>query len=689
MHPGDIGIGRLYYLTRDAVALADAVTGRVALFNPAAESLFGYSEMEARQLQLADLFAAPDKPKCATLFRDFVSGDHTVPGQTELPPLELLARRRDGAVVWVEADLSRLDEGPGRYYLLAVVRDITHRRQTEDLLRQAEARYRDIIENAVEGIYQTSPAGRLILANPALARICGYASPEDMLARLTNIERQVYVDPARRAEFVRLLEEFDAVSDFRSEIYRADGTTIWIGEHARGVRDGDGRLLYYEGTVQDISDRRRAETERANFIREQAARQAAERENRRFAFLAEAGGVLASSLDHEATLTSVARLAVASVADLCLIDIVEADGTLRRLAIAHADPAKDVLARGLQRTPPASNAVHPVNQVVRSGRPHLLKEVPDSLLQAIARDNEHLATLRALGAHSSIVVPLVAHGEIHGAISFLAGESGRVYGPDDLQLAEELARRAALAVENARLYREAQEAIALRNEFLSVAAHELKTPLTSLRGTAQLLLRRLTRGDDLAADALRPLMRRLDEQSGKLGRLIDQLLDTSRIEAGKLVLDCQAVDVVQLVAEMRRALLARDLPNPIHLNAPPAAQAWIDPLRFEQVLANLLDNALKFSQAGEPITIEIGQPDAENVHISVRDRGIGIPPEHRARVFERFHQAHAKDYGSGLGLGLYISRQIVDLHGGQIVADFPDDGGTIFTLTLPVRPPTA
>jgi signal transduction histidine kinase len=246
---------------------------------------------------------------------------------------------------------------------------------------------------------------------------------------------------------------------------------------------------------------------------------------------------------------------------------------------------------------------------------------------------------------------------------------------------EELARRFAVALENARLHAEAQRATQVRDEFLSIAAHELKTPVTSLRGYAQLLMRN---ADNPDPTMLVRALTTINVQSDKLVELTGKLLDVSRIDSGKLRLEPRPVDIAQLVREC--VVTARETTDlhTLKVHAPQSSIVWIDPLRFEQVLANLLTNAVKYSPNGGVIEVSLEPAGDTCIQLRVRDHGLGIPPDRRERLFDRMYQAHGDGYLSGLGLGLFISRQIVELHGGRIEAQFPPDGGTQMCVTLPV-----
>jgi signal transduction histidine kinase len=230
----------------------------------------------------------------------------------------------------------------------------------------------------------------------------------------------------------------------------------------------------------------------------------------------------------------------------------------------------------------------------------------------------------------------------------------------------------------------AEEALRVRDEFLAIAAHELRTPLTALSGQMQLLRRRLQRGGTLEPAQLAQALELMQGQSERLARLMGHLLDHTRLEAGKLALVQQGTDVVALVQQVVATARTWSAAHPISIVAPPSLDASVDALRLEQVLTNLLDNAVKYSPAGGPIEVVVARSGAETVEVAVRDRGLGIPVEKRAALFERFYQAHRADHRGGLGLGLYVSRQIVELHGGTIAAEFPAEGGTRFVVRLPL-----
>ncbi len=265
--------------------------------------------------------------------------------------------------------------------------------------------------------------------------------------------------------------------------------------------------------------------------------------------------------------------------------------------------------------------------------------------------------------------------------------------PAHLAVLRDITERKRAEAERAQLLREqlaraeAEQALRERDEFLAVASHELKTPLSTLSAVAQLLRRRLDRQGTLDPVDLRTALGKVDGQARRVARLVSHLLDISRLHADKLVLERQSIELCTLITEVVANCQATTTRHAITVRGPDRLNASVDPARFEEILTNLLDNAIKYSPDGGPIDVELSAtatPEAHTVQVSVRDRGLGIPIERRSRLFERFYQAHADGHFSGLGLGLFVSRRLVELHGGRIHAEFPDDGGTRFVVTLPM-----
>lgn len=457
------------------------------------------------------------------------------------------------------------------------------------------------------------------------------------------------------------------------------------------VKSADGFYYGRGWYFRDATERTRAEEERLRLLsKEQAAREAAEDAQRRAFFLAEASRVLAASLDWTATLERVAHLALPLFADWCVVDVVEEDRSLHRVAVAHVDPEKAALAHQLRtRFPPLHAGAAGVARVLRSGLGELHREVEAETLEALAQGPEHRALLEALGMGSLVIVPLTARGRRLGAISLVYGASGRRYGERDVALAEDLAIRAALAVDNARLYLRTQEAVRARDEFLSIASHELRTPITSLQLAAQGLLRLSKAGslEKVPPEFLATSLETAVRQSSRMAQLIDRLLDVSRLQAGRLDLQLEEVDLAQVAREILAQTAAEAARSgcQVTLTAPaPVLGRW-DRARLEQVVANLLSNAFKYG-ASQPVEVEVLQ-EGERARLAVKDGGIGIPPERQAKIFERFERAVSARHYSGLGLGLYIVRRVLEALGGSIRVLSQPGLGSTFVVDLPLAGP--
>jgi PAS domain S-box-containing protein len=445
---------------------------------------------------------------------------------------------------------------------------------------------------------------------------------------------------------------------------RADGEYRWLLASGAPLL-ASGAFGGYIGSCVDVTDRRRAE---------EASR-----------LLAEASRAMASSLDCETTLSAVARLAVPHIADWCAVDMLGTDGALQRLALVHADPDKVKLAREAERRYSVDmGARSGVPNVLRTGFPELVSEITDELLAETAPDPEHRRLLRSLGLKSYIIVPLIARGRTLGALTLMTAESGRRYGMGDLAFAENLAGRAALAVDNARLYREAQELNRMKDEFLATLSHEMRTPLNAIVGWAHLLRDRKL--DEATTErAIETINRNAKSQS----QLIADIFDVSRIVTGKLRLDLRPVElapIVELTVDtMRPTAEAKGVVLETHVeSASPTVSGDAD--RLQQVVWNLLANAIRFTPQGGLVSVKVARERA-HATIVVEDNGAGMPPELIPRIFERFLQGDSTTtrFHGGLGLGLAIVRHIVELHGGTVEASSPGPGlGSTFKVSLPV-----
>jgi signal transduction histidine kinase/DNA-binding response OmpR family regulator len=409
-------------------------------------------------------------------------------------------------------------------------------------------------------------------------------------------------------------------------------------------------------------------------------------------FLNEASTILASSLDFEQTLSAVAKLAVPRLGDWCGIEIVGEDGVARQLAVAHMDPGKLPLANELRERYPADPAApNGLPLVLRRGVTEFYPDITDEQIAASAVDADHLELLRRLQLRSVIIVPLVARERIFGALTLVAAESGRRYTADDVEVAESLARRAALAVDNARLYREAERARAdaeaanqAKSDFLATMSHELRTPLNAIAGYTELLEMEL-RGPITSEQ--REDLARIRRSQRHLLALVNDVLNFARLDSGYLEYDIAAIPAADALAGVE-ALIAPQLQAKglaYEVTLPPRTLTVVaDPEKLQQIIVNLLSNAVKFTPRDGRITVAC-MAHATTVSISVRDTGRGIPPDKLEAIFEPFVQVERAltRETEGSGLGLAISRQLARAMNGELAVASEPGAGSTFTLTLP------
>jgi len=645
-------------------------------------------------------------------------------------------------------------------------------RELAELRRASDERYRQLADAMPQIVWTSDHAGNATYYN---RRWFEYTGMPEGGVDATAWSRVTHPDDlpavlARRELTLADGSVFEVEYRFRG----ADGSYRWHLGRAVPIRDGSGEIDFWIGTATDIDDRKRIE---------EAQR-----------FLLDAGAALSVSLDWRAGLQEAAKLAVARVADWCAVHLLEEDGSISTLAVEHADPAKLVFAKELQhRYPPDPEAERGAAEVIRSGDPQLVPDIPAGMLAAVARDEIHEQLLRQLGLRSFLCVPITARGRTLGAITFVTDESGRRLTRNDLRAAEELAARAATVIENARLYEEverraraaraletiadgvvlldaeervllwnaaaeamtglraadvlgrpAREALPgyaehvatvdvdgrpqtvpleiggrelwlsfsavrfeegtvyafrdlteeralerMRAEFVATVSHELRTPLAAIYGAAVTL----RRSDLVLAQEMRDrLLDVVADESDRLAQIVNDVLLASHLDSGQLQLRIETVDAARLTESVVDAARTH-LPETITLSLqapkrlPPVAA---DEQQLRQVLVNLVENAVKYSPDGGPIEVTLTRGE-RGVRWAVSDRGLGIPPAERRRVFEKFYRLDpnmTRGVG-GTGLGLYICRELVRHLDGRIWVEGNgdtngDDRGSTFFVEIPV-----
>ena len=549
------------------------------------------------------------------------------------------------------------------------------RKRSEMLVRQAEARerelaeieFRTIFELAAVGAAQIDPVSRRFLkTNPTFHQLTGYNQDESVFLTIDDItHRDDLVDS--REHFGELLEGRSSSQAVEKRFIRKNGSIAWVSVTGTVVRDGTGVPLRVLALYQDITDRKVTEAEQR--------------------FLAEASKTL-SALDYQTNLVNLANLLVPKLADWCGVDIVDDNDSIKRLAVAHVDPAKVQWAKDLHDSyPEQPSSPRGVSQVIRTGDAQLFVDIHDDLLVAAARDEQHLKMLREIGMLSAIIVPLENGGKVLGALTMVTAESGRKYGARDLAFALEVAKRAAMAIENARIYRESVTTNRLKDEFLATLSHELRTPMNSIVGWTDLL-----RNKEVGADEIDAAIEVIHRNAHAQVQLINDLLDVSRIITGKLHIVPRPVNLLSIVSNAVASVSFAAKAKAIRIQVSSDTDVDDipgDPDRLQQVVWNLLTNAIRFSAKDTSVTVTLRRVGS-NAEIQVTDKGEGIDADFLPHVFDRFRQQDSsmtRRHG-GLGLGLAIVRHIVDAHGGTVRAASPGCGlGATFTVKLPISTP--
>lgn len=701
-------------------------------------------------------------------------------------------RHKNGQWRYIEGSSSLIKDEEGKpKCILAVSRDITDRRRIEDELRASELRFRALTSHAPIGIFLTNAKGNYEFINERWSEITGLS-----LAQAKGQGWTKTLHPADKTRVIDTWQRAMAGGKEFSEEYRfkrPDGKVAWLAVNAIALKDTRRTIIGYLGTISDITQTKQTEDS--------------------LKFLTEASKVLSSSLDYQATLKSVAKLAVPHIADWCGIDLLDQEGKVQQVAVAHKDPKKVAWAKELRKNiPPDMSEPTGLPYVLRTGKTAFYPVITNDMITAAAKNKRHLAIIRQIGLTSVIIVALLSQKKPIGAITFVSAESKRPFTQADVHMAEQLASRASSAIENATLYervkherermnnlvanvpgvvweaygspdaanqqvdfvsnyvekmlgytveqwlstpnfwleithpedkeRAAKEAALVlqssangisrfrwidkrgkvhwveaqssviknergspvgvrgvamditermmleqrKDDFISIASHELKTPVTSIKVFTQILQRVLAnQGDSTTLQYLS----RMEEQISKLTNLINDLLNVSKIQAGKLALRKERFSILQLTKETADTIQQTTDTHRIYVKGSSPKKIFADKDRISQVLINLLTNALKYSTKNKKVFVHI-EDKGEKVIIKVRDFGIGIPKSQQQRIFERFYRVNGADdkIFPGLGMGLYISQEIVNRHGGAIWVESAPGKGSTFHVSLPVNAPT-
>lgn len=672
--------------------------------------------------------------------------------------------------------------------MLGVNMDITKQKRIENILKESEEQFRSMADSAPIMMW---------LVN--LEKMTYYFNKKWLDFRGKTLEEEAgsgWVDAIFPEDLDRITKisqnAFDKREPFEMEyrLQRWDGEYRWVLDSGAPRYTSNGSFLGYTGICIDIDERKHIEDS--------------------LKFKSEATRVLSLSLDYNTTLKTVARIAIPRMADWCTVDMINERGEIELLAISHKDPSKVRWAKELRKSNPVdTNSDSGVGGVLRNGKTAFFPNITDEMLIAGSKTKKQLALARKIGIRSMMIVPIKAENKSIGAITFISAESKRQYTETDRDMAEQLATRASLAIENSKLYSNLQEqkeslintitnvpgivweayrspdikknranfvsnyvekmigytpeewlntphfwrtiihpddqihavqvaedlfktgkeginqyrwitkeeriiyveaysspikdskgkVIGMRgvamdvtarveiekrkDDFISMASHELKTPLTSLKAYTQLLEKLFEKEGD---KTYKSYIGKMDTQVNKLTELIKDLLDLTKIQAGKLAFNMSKFNINSILKETVETIQQISPNHKINLTGKATAEIWGDQERISQVIINLLTNAVKYSPNSKKINIKIDN-DINDVHISVQDFGIGIAKKDYNRIFDRFYRVSDSEERTfpGLGIGLYISLQIAFRHGGSITVDSVRGKGSTFHLYLPIK----
>jgi PAS domain S-box-containing protein len=642
--------------------------GGILAANPAMCRMLGYTEDELRTLGRSGVVDTADPRLPIALEQRRRTGGF-------IGGLTLIAK--DGRRVPVEVSTRTFTDVDGRERTSMFVRDVTERLRAEEDLRLSEERFRLALRSAPVTVYAAGPDLRYtwfygphsrFRAEDVLGKRDDELAPHERVAELMALKQEVLTTGRGLRREVRFrFGEQDRFYDITAE----------------PTRDAAGVVTGVTVAATDITDRWLREQERMQLLEMATrAREDADHERERMSILASSMDSVTEMLEYEQSLGRLARLLVPRLATFCMIDVVEDAGSVRRLETIHADQASQSLVNELRRISLAEDRPFLSRHALQTGQAELVTLVTEEHLRSVTQDEAHLSVLQQLRAKSYLCVPLVARDRTLGAITLVRDESAEAYTSADLELAKEIARRIALAIDNAHLYRQARRATELRDQILGIVSHDLRTPLTSI----SMAIAPFEEDPNGPLEQLPHLIEITRESIDRMERMIQDLLDVASIDAGRLSIERGPEDLAVVLgnayAAFKRVFAAEQIS--FELDVPEQLpHVDVDAGRILQVVGNLLSNAVKFVPENGHVTL-VARASGDEVVVSVRDDGPGIPADQVPHIFDRFWHARRTARGRGLGLGLSIAKAIIEAHGGRIWVETVEGSGSTFLFTVPV-----
>ncbi|QRK11569.1 PAS domain S-box protein [Archangium violaceum] len=631
------------------------VDGRVSSWNPGAERLVGYAEEEILGQPLARFFPREEMARGTA---EHLLRDATSEGRAEH---EGRLVRKDGSTFWANLTLREVEDAAGQPRgFSAVARDLSERRRADLALRESEERFRMMVDSVQDyALFGITPEGIVSGWNPGAQRLKGYTAEEAIGQHINRFFPREVVEQGEARRILAHAHEKNG-AEYEGWLVRKDRSCFWGSLILDPIRDETGQLKGFANIAHDLTERKRTEQTQT--------------------LLAEAGEALAGSLDVETIAQQMAQIATPELSDWCVVSLAEGPH-LRPVAVAHADKTRQpLLQRVVQPLPAEPSSPHGPVHVVHTGQVELIPDAAGAPWFAEALGIQPAGALTKLGTHAAVCVPLKARGETFGAMTFVQeGPPPRGQGLTDRGLIEAIAHRAALALDNARLYAEAMRRADFERHLVGIVSHDLSTPISAMGLGVELLL-----ADRELTPRQRTTLERMDQATQRARRLIRDLLDFTQARVGGgLPVNPQPLELHGLARTVLEELTSANPARQVRLTSSGDTRGSWDPDRLAQVITNLVNNALSYSPPGTAVHLEV-LGEGEALHLRVHNEGDPIPPGLLPRLFEPLERgARPGTGGRSIGLGLFIVDHIARAHGGVVEVRSEPREGTTFTVRLP------